>query len=1144
MAVRVFFIGITICFLLYKSAWAQSSKIDSLEQLYPTATEDSVRIRILKDISWEYLTNHYNAELAKKYIDSVYSISLNKDIGWGLALANYQYAVFERQKGNYNNAITYIDKYLEFWQASNNENALADGLYQKAIILDDIGSFDKSLDIYYSILKIYEERQDEYSIATILNALGEILKKTGKLDNAMSHYTRALKMFTNLNSKADIANCYFNIGDTHLMVKEYDSALVYFNKALDIDKEINSQWGVAYDYESIGKVSELKGDLNEALSYHQNALEIRETLGQKRELSSSFTALGNINRKLKNYRAAEEQLQRALQITEKIGAKAEMRDNYQALSLLYEQTGDLTQALAFKKKYITINDSLFNEAKSQQIEELQVRFDTEKQQAAITALEKDAEIADLKIKRQTTLRNVLIGVVIIAIVLSIALFNRYKYRQRVRMEADEKKRMLENEKRKTELEKKRVEELKKIDKLKDEFLANTSHELRTPLNGIIGLTESLKDGAAGNLPVKAVDNLDMISKSGRRLSHLINDILDFSKLKNKDLILSIAPADLYSVAQVILKLSEPLVANRKISLKNTIDKNVPLVDADENRLQQILHNLIGNAIKFTHKGKVSISATVKKPLLAVTVSDTGIGIKREKFDTIFDSFEQGDGSTIREYGGTGLGLSVTKQLVELHGGTISVDSEVDKGSSFTFTLPLSSTARSESELQSVDLEESVSGIQQDSSDDTEIETTTYESSPHKIKILVVDDEPVNRRVLENHLTFAGYQVKEAGSGQEAINYFKKDERFDLVLLDIMMPGMSGFEVCEFIRSKYLTSELPVLMLTAKNRVSDLVTGFNAGANDYLTKPFSKNELLSRIKTHLNLQGIHKAASKFVPTEFIRSIGRSEITEVELGDQVEKEVTVLFSDIRQYTQLAENMTPRQNFKFVNSFVGKMGPIIRENEGFVNQYLGDGIMALFPINSAHALRSAIGMQKAVHSYNKRRIKEGNQPISMGVGMHTGPLIMGIIGDLDRNDTAIIPDTVNTASRMEGVTKFYGANIILSEDSLKTVEDKEQFGLRYLGKVKVKGKDKSLGIYECFDGDREEKSIKLKRKTLKEFEKGIGYFMNGEFPKASASFDKVLTQNPDDLVSKYFITKSAEFTLSGFPKDWDVVTSMDAK
>ena len=959
----------------------------------------------------------------------------------------------------------------------------------------------------------------------------------------MQSYATALEVFISLDAKADMANAYYNIGGAHMLKDQFEEALKHYNLALALDQEIESLWGAAYDYEAIGEVYALQGNYNEALKVHLEALAIREKLQQQRELAESHTHVGKDYLNLKNYPQAKFHLEKASSIAEDIGAKSAVLESYNALSNLYAASGNYQKALELKEKFISVKDSLFNETKSQQIEELQVRFDTEKQQAAISALEKDAEIADLKIKRQTTFRNITIGIALLTILLSVILFNRYKLRQRVRAEAEEKKRLVESERRKTELEKKRVEELEKIDKLKDEFLANTSHELRTPLNGIIGLTESLKDGAAGKLPGKAVENLDMISNSGRRLSHLINDILDFSKLKNRDLVLSIAPVDIYAVAQVILKLSEPLVADKNVALINNIEKDIPLVDADENRLQQILHNLIGNAIKFTHEGEVSIAAVVKENLMSISVKDTGIGIKKEKFDSIFESFEQGDGSIIREYGGTGLGLSVTKQLVELHGGEISLESEPGKGSIFTFTLPLSKTKRADY-MKSKDAEEKIAQLEYNESGNGSLKQSEKSVNNSKGNILIVDDEPVNRRVLQNHLNLAGYTVTEVSNGVEALEQIQGQEKFDLVLLDIMMPGMSGFEVCEKIREKYLSSELPIVMLTAKNRVSDLVSGFNAGANDYLTKPFSKNELLSRIKTHLNLRGIHKAASKFVPSEFIKSIGRQEITEVELGDQVEKEVTVLFSDIREYTKLAEDMTPKQNFKFVNSFVGKMGPIISENNGFVNQYLGDGIMALFPESPENALKAAIAMQKAVTDYNKRRVKEGNIPISMGIGLHTGPLIMGIIGDINRNDTAIIADTVNTASRMEGVSKYYGAKIIVSEDSLQMVADKEQFGLRYLGKVQVKGKDKVQGIYECFDGDPDTRSADLKMESKKEFEKGIQFYIKGEFPKASAIFDTILSQNPNDQLAKYFITKSAEFTLSGVPKDWDVVTRLDAK
>jgi two-component system sensor histidine kinase ChiS len=231
-------------------------------------------------------------------------------------------------------------------------------------------------------------------------------------------------------------------------------------------------------------------------------------------------------------------------------------------------------------------------------------------------------------------------------------------------------------------------ELQRLDKLKNEFLANTSHELRTPINGIIGIANSLIDGTTGSLPEPSRNNLTMIVLSGRRLANLVNNILDFSKLRHRNLDLQRKPVDIREVVEVVFTLSKPLIGKKNLKFVNAISKDFPLAQADENRLQQILHNLVSNAVKFTDSGRVDISAEVREACLAISVFDTGIGIPKEKSHRIFESFEQADGSTARVYGGTGLGLTVTKKLVELHGGEIDVASEVGVGSRFTFTLPI------------------------------------------------------------------------------------------------------------------------------------------------------------------------------------------------------------------------------------------------------------------------------------------------------------------------------------------------------------------------------------------------------------------------------------------------------------------------
>lgn len=400
-----------------------------------------------------------------------------------------------------------------------------------------------------------------------------------------------------------------------------------------------------------------------------------------------------------------------------------------------------------------------------------------------------------------------------------------------------------------------IQQLKAVDKLKDEFLANTSHELRTPLNGIIGLAESLIDGVTGELPDKTKANLAMVVASGKRLSNLINDILDFSKLKNRNLQLHTKAVDVHALADVVLTLSRPLLGEKSLELSNAVPNNLPACEADEDRLQQILHNLVGNAIKFTDSGTVMVGAEIEGEFLRISVTDTGIGIAQDKFATIFQFFEQLHGSEVRAYSGTGLGLAVSKQLVELHGGKIDVASTLGEGSTFSFTLPISS-AQPE---RSIVVNQTVARL--DVAPTITQNEETIDSLQHpdgqRFKLLLVDDEPINRQVLLNHLSRRNYHLVEASSGQEALDIIARSEPFDLILLDIMMPRISGYEVCKKIRETYPVNDLPVIFLTAKNQVADLVQSFAVGANDYLSKPVAKHELLTRVETHLRLLDINR-----------------------------------------------------------------------------------------------------------------------------------------------------------------------------------------------------------------------------------------------------------------------------------------------
>ncbi len=686
------------------------------------------------------------------------------------------------------------------------------------------------------------------------------------------------------------------------------------------------------------------------------------------------------------------------------------------------------------------------------------------------------------------------------------------------------------------------QELYHLDQLKDEFLANTSHELRTPLNGIIGIAESLIDGATGELPTTTQTNLQLIVSSGRRLASLINDILDFSKLRHHHLELKLTPVDLRAITQIVLTLSQPLAQQKNLQFINAIPEDLPNALADENRLQQILHNLIGNAIKFTPSGTIEVSAQVissdQEELLAVTISDTGIGIAPDKFDQIFQSFEQAEGSTAREYGGTGLGLAVTKKLVEIHGGTITLQSQVGVGSKFTFTLPIASEKVKSAPPITV-LRDSLT---------VELLTLTprqkavnFAADSQQFKILIVDDEPINRQVLINILSLANYTLTEACNGTEALAIIENGFIPDLILLDLMMPRMTGYEVCQKIRERFPAHELPIVILTAKNQTENIVEGFTLGANDYLTKPIQKQEMLARMRTHLNLAKLTLAYGRFVPRDFLNFLGKDSIIDVQIGNQSQQEMTVMFADIRSFTHLSEGMTPQDAFNFLNAYLIQVSPAIREHDGFIDKYIGDAIMALFPQSADGAVQAAISMQQKVALFNQERQQQGLVPIAIGIGLHTGNLMLGTIGEPERMETTVISDAVNLASHLEGLTKLYGVGIIISIHTLIRIEEIQHYSFRFLDRVRVNEKNDAVAIYEIYDLEAG-LSHQLKTQTKSMFEAAVMAYNRQDFVGAQPVFEEILATNPQDQAAMLYVKRCQKYRLYGVPVGWDGVTDLD--
>jgi class 3 adenylate cyclase len=305
-----------------------------------------------------------------------------------------------------------------------------------------------------------------------------------------------------------------------------------------------------------------------------------------------------------------------------------------------------------------------------------------------------------------------------------------------------------------------------------------------------------------------------------------------------------------------------------------------------------------------------------------------------------------------------------------------------------------------------------------------------------------------------------------------------------------------------------------------------------------------NEMTGQIERYISrIEKMNVAYSRFVPKQFLEFLEKDNITEVQLGDQVQKEMSVLFTDIRDFTALSEELTPKENFDFLNEYLSVMEPLISRNHGFIDKYIGDSIMALFVGNVENAIDAAIEMRVALADFNVKRKLEGKLPIDSGIGIHTGNLMLGVVGGHGRMDGTVVSDAVNLASRIEGLTKMYGTSIIISQDTLIKLEDPSRYDYRFLDVVKVKGKKEAVYIFEVLNG--EPKNIKqLKIETKAEFGKGLQLYKNKAFDEALGLFRQVLEKNPGDHAAELYVARCRNILDFGIPEDWDGVETIRDK
>ena len=466
--------------------------------------------------------------------------------------------------------------------------------------------------------------------------------------------------------------------------------------------------------------------------------------------------------------------------------------------------------------------------------------------------------------------------------------------------------------------------------------------------------------------------------------------------------------------------------------------------------------------------------------------------------------------------------------------------------------------------------------------------------------MLVDDEPANLTLLEELLRLEGYATVSAESGAEALS-LARASRPDLILLDIMMPEMNGFDVCDRLRKDTALQTVPVIFLTALDDDTSRLRGLEMMADDYLTKPFNSRLLLAKVENILQLSKMRSQAvssqfnqqvkeqSKrqiaaaweaneylsekfqlFVPEQLLGRIAPQGIESIQLGNVTEEELTILFCDIRGFTAIAESQEARETFEWLNAFFTKMNDCITSHGGFIDKYLGDAIMSVFDKPKSHAMdaiEAAVAMQESLQKFNATRQKYNlENPLNIGTGINTGIGMIGTLGSDRRMDSTVIGDVVNTASRLENLTKIYGCQIIVSENALVhareflngispnsnskeslllkcdlevgtqetiisnsrgTAADSDlrsnNYYYRWIDRVTPRGKQQAIEIYEIWSASSPDSEVKLLTQVL--FDKGIQGWQSERYIAALGYFQQLIEQNPADTVVSFYINRCQE-------------------
>lgn len=699
--------------------------------------------------------------------------------------------------------------------------------------------------------------------AKFYNRLGMTLAREGKYDQAMDTLLKAIAVFENEKMMDELASGYNHISIVYLLQNDRENGIKYLKQATEIlDRQqptdptnhalyyLNLAYATEGDsmsleyaqiglqlaersgkpgirtqaYMEMGYQKESAGQLDQAMEYYQKNLDMALEMNSPGILADAHRFLGRGYLLQQNYSKAQSELQKALQIYRDQQSALFIALTLDELQNVFEKNGEFEKALQTAKETIVLRDSLFDAEKLSIASELEAKYENQKKETALA-------IQKLELEKQKSLKNKTLLGGFILLLSSLFVFQLLmSRRRRAQKEAEMALSIQQAEAR----------QLKELDQIKSNFFANISHEFRTPLSLILS---PLREMARGDFKGHADTYYRMMLRNGERLLQLINQLLDLSKLEAREMKLNYSVQDMNELLRQTAGNFESQAERKQIKYSIIAETSPLPVRLDRDKTEKVIYNLLSNAFKFTkEEGEVVVSVSREEQSAVLRVQDSGIGIAEADLPYVFDRFFQSHHAASRSYDGSGIGLALTKELVEIQKGQIIVDSIEEKGTVFTVIWPVDLSGQIEKKKVIPLTPEMMEHKQPILTTPVAFSETPQSSGTEKI-LLVEDNEDVRfylKEKLQQH-----FEVLEASNGEEGLQ-LAMESIPDLIITDIMMPKMDGNQLSAQLRRQIQTSHIPIIMLTARGDMDSKLDGLETGADDYLTKPVDTRELIVRV----------------------------------------------------------------------------------------------------------------------------------------------------------------------------------------------------------------------------------------------------------------------------------------------------------